>query len=44
MSIEDVRNAICHNDTTELGKLMKKGFEINKQYGHPLGCVKFTFL
>ena len=44
MSIGDVQNAIWDNDTTKLGELMKKGLENNKQYGYPLGCVKFTFL
>ena len=44
MSIKDVQNAIYHNDTNKLGELMKKGFEINKQYDYHLGCVKFTFL
>jgi hypothetical protein len=31
----------CHDkDTETISNLIKKGFEINKKYDSPIGCVK----
>eukprot|EP01080_Neovahlkampfia_damariscottae_P001101 gene1101-10615_t len=38
MSVENVRQAICNGNINKLEELIKKGFEIDKQYPHPLGC------
>jgi hypothetical protein len=39
VSLDTLAKIIRNNDVVELEKLLKNGFDKNKQYDYPIGCV-----
>jgi hypothetical protein len=41
LTMEDTAaKAICNEDVSTLTTLLEKGFDLNKQYEYPIGCVR----